>query len=183
MSPSADPAPDPAAPEPPVFHSEPLLAGAFHVEPDWLDYNGHMNVGYYLLAFDRALDTIYGERLDLGGAYARANGMGPFALETHLTYIREVRGGERFEVTYQLLDCDHKRHHYILMMRTDAALCATCEQISMNVDHKTRRSAPYPERQRMRLEALKRAHSALARPAQVGSVIGIRRGAGSGAAL
>ena len=28
------------------------------VEPAWIDYNGHMNMAYYNLAFDRALDHV-----------------------------------------------------------------------------------------------------------------------------
>jgi len=39
------------------------------VKPEWIDYNGHMNVAYYVLAFDHAIDDFYG-RLGLGEAYA-----------------------------------------------------------------------------------------------------------------
>ena len=28
------------------------------VEPAWIDYNGHMNMGYYLVAYDRATDGV-----------------------------------------------------------------------------------------------------------------------------
>ena len=38
------------------------------VEPTWIDYNGHMNMAYYHVAFDRAVDFAY-DQLGLGAHY------------------------------------------------------------------------------------------------------------------
>ena len=35
---------------------QPLYLTELCVESEWIDYNGHMNVGYYGVAFDRAAD-------------------------------------------------------------------------------------------------------------------------------
>ena len=59
------------------------------VEPGWIDYNGHMNVAYYVLAFDRATDRML-DLLDVGEAYRRRTEASFFVLESHITYDREV---------------------------------------------------------------------------------------------
>lgn len=154
------------------------------VSPDWIDYNGHMNIGYYGLAFDRALDDIYEGWLDMGASYVARTQMGPFALQENIHFLQEVRLGQRFRTRLLLLDFDHKRMHFIQSMyawpgaeesSAEPYLAATAEQISMNVDHGSRRSAPYPERVHARLSELMAAQRDLPRPAQVGAPLGIRR--------
>src|SRR5690242_2796218 len=44
-----------------------LIAFRGKVEPAWIDYNGHMNVGYYVVAFDKGTDGLL-DRLGLGEA-------------------------------------------------------------------------------------------------------------------
>ncbi len=158
------------------FPREPLSCGASVAREAWGDYNDHMNVGYYGVAFDTALEVWYEDWVNLGASYTKREGMGPFALQSNLHFLRELRLGERFEVFVQLLDCDAKRWHLFLTMRKeDGALAATLEQLSMNVDLSARRSAPIAEPQRRRLEEMLAAHKDLARPEQVGAPIGIRR--------
>lgn len=159
------------------FPPAPIELSGGSVPADWLDFNNHMNVGYYSLAFDRCVERFYHDWLDLAGGYVERESMGPFALQSNLHYLREMRGDDPYIVTVQLVDCDHKRWHFFARMinqRTDA-LAATLEQLSMNVDLRTRRSAPLPARQRERLDALRAAHQALPRPEQLGQAIGIRR--------
>lgn len=163
------------------FPEEPLFCAEAEVPKDWLDYNNHMNVGYYGLAFEVGLDAAYDNWLDLGRGYVESAGMGPFALQSSLHYLRELREGDRFRIEMRLLDHDHKRWRYILLMTNVrlGALAATCEQLSMNVDHATRRSAPLPERQQARLAAMMAAQSGLPIPEQVGAPIAIRRPGGA----
>lgn len=160
------------------FPNAPIACGARPVQREWLDYNDHMNVGYYALAFDQALDVVYEEWLGFGADYVRAHAKGPFALQQHFHYLRELRLGEEFTVAMQLLDHDEKRAHFVLMMSNaeTGALCATCEQVSIHVDHATRRSTPYPPWLRARLAELMAAHRDLAPPATVGRALGLRRG-------
>ncbi len=80
------------------------------VAPEWIDYNGHMNVAYYVLAFDRATDRLF-DYLGIGEAYRRATRHSIFALEAHVTYERELREGDEFEIATQLIDADRKRLH------------------------------------------------------------------------
>lgn len=159
------------------FPREPALCGVGTVEVGWIDYNGHMNVGFYGLAFDQLQERFYEEALNLGESYSKTSGMGPFALQTNLHFLDELRVGQRFEVRLQLIDCDAKRWHVFSTMINleTGSRAATNEQISMNVDHATRRSAPLPEAQQARLAALRAAHAELPRPAELGAPLGIRR--------
>ena len=160
--------------EPPV--AAPLVTGHQTVEPAWIDYNGHMNVAYYTLAFDRALDEVY-DRWGIGPALIPAYNMGPMALQTQIHYLAELLEGERFHAEAILLDADHKRVHVYMTMIAERTgrPCATYETLSMNVDLGARRSADYPPDVVARMAAWVEAHAALERPPQVGAQIAIRR--------
>jgi acyl-CoA thioester hydrolase len=145
------------------------------VLPEWIDYNGHMNVAYYVLAFDRALDRIF-DNYGIGPAYV-AQGQGSFfVLEAHVTYLRELVVHDPLRIAWQLLDCDPKRLHYVMAMRhaRDGFLAATSEQLALHVDVKSRRATPMPEAAFKHLTETLSRHQAKPRPEQVGSKIGIR---------
>ena len=151
------------------------------VEPDWVDYNGHMNLAFYVLAFDRATDHFY-DQLGIGIAYREQMQSSMFTLAINVDYLREVFAGDELRVTTQLLDCDAKRMRYFHQMYRghqmhqdeDAAPVATNECLAVHVDMNSRRSAPFPEVTRARVEALLGAHRRLAVPERVGRVLGVR---------
>ena len=146
------------------------------VLPEWIDYNGHMNVAYYVLAFDRALDQVF-DGLGIGAEYVRRTGHSFFILEAHVTYVREVVAGDPLRFAFQLLDADEKRLHYLVSMfhAEDGFLAARSEQICMHIDMESRRAASIPEAARQRLKSVLEAHASLPRPPEIGHVIGIRR--------
>ena len=39
-----------------AFFFAPFVSSTMRVEPGWIDYNGHMNMAYYHVLFDRALE-------------------------------------------------------------------------------------------------------------------------------
>jgi len=160
-----------------IYPQAPIVIGPRAVEPGWIDYNGHMNVAYYLLAFDQALDAFLDDWLGLGPAHVRRAGQGPYALQTHLHFLGELMEGEEFLVGIRMVDCDAKRMHLFCEMTHagHGGLSATMEQVIMNVDLTARKSAPYPDWAQARLEAMRRAHAGLERPAQLGAPIGLRR--------
>lgn len=159
----------------------PLVLPPRQVKPEWIDYNGHMNVAYYVLAFDNALDDAF-DRLDFGVDYVRRTASSFFVVETHVTYAREVRENDPLRITFQLLDHDEKRLHYFMAMHhaEEGYLAATSEQLGLHVSLETRRSTPMPAAMQARFAAMMAAHRALPRPAEAGRVIGIpkRRQAG-----
>lgn len=154
----------------------PLAKHRESVRKEWIDYNGHMNVAYYLVIFDHATDALL-DLVGLGERYSQTANAGTFAMEAHVTYQRELLLDAPVVVETQVLDYDHKRFHYFhrMLHETEGYQAATLEQISIHVDHDTRRSAPMPDSAQRALEELKAAHGALGTPPEVGSRIGIRR--------
>jgi acyl-CoA thioester hydrolase len=162
---------------PDIVHTiDTLSYGGFAVLPEYVDPNGHMNVGYYSVLFDKALDLPW-EILGLGYAGIAASGRSSFALETHVTYQRELREGDPLDFTFQLLDFDAKRIHYFMTMlhERERWLAATSESISICIDMTTRRSTGWPDDQMAHLRVLHLAHLPRPRPSEVGRPIGIRR--------
>lgn len=154
----------------------PFTSAEMAVEEGWIDYNGHMNVAYYGLVFDKALDVVY-EKIGIGETYVAQRGMGSFALQVHQHYLQEIRMGERYRIEMLLLDSDHKRwHHMAWMTKVETGeVAATYECLSMNVDHKTRRSASLPDDVIARLARIVEAQKSVPRPPQTGAALGIRR--------
>ena len=148
----------------------------FVVPPEYIDRNDHMNIGYYSVIFDKALDLPW-EMLGLGSSGIGAAGSSSFALENHVTYQHEVREGDPLDFTFQLIDFDTKRIHYFMTMLHARSrwLAATSESISICIDMTTRRSTTWPEDRLARLQALHEAHRQRPRPKEVGRSIGIRR--------
>lgn len=176
MTSPATPADFAAAPIP-EFAAAPLACPPATVPAAWIDYNGHMNVAYYSMAFDKSSDHVFNEDLGIGEHYARTLRMGPMILQQMLHYVGELLEGEAFQVHMQLLEWDAKKVHFYSEMRkvSDNSLCAISESLSLNVDLTARRAAPYPDWALARIEALGRAHAALPRPERAGASISLRR--------
>lgn len=154
----------------------PVQTRPMTVPADWIDYNGHMNVGFYGVAFDRSLDQLL-DLLGLGEDLVRTRAQGPYVIQTHLNFLRELRQGAQFFCRFRLLDHDHKRMHYFARMydAADQAPCATQEGLIMNVSHDTGRSAPYPDRAMARLARMLDDHRNLPADPIIGATLGIRR--------
>ena len=157
-------------------HAAPLALHRETVDPAWIDYNGHMNLAYYVLAFDHATDAFF-DYIGIGVAYLEANHCSTFTLETHVTYDRELMAGDPMRFETQLLDHDAKRLHYMHMMyhAEEGYLASTNELISLHVDMVQRRSSPMPQPVIERLDQVAVAHRALPRPPQAGRVISLGR--------
>ncbi|MEQ8230463.1 MAG: thioesterase family protein [Gammaproteobacteria bacterium] len=80
------------------------------VLPEWLDYNGHMNVAYYLVAFETGIDA-YKETIGMDLAYIEREGRSTVALESHITFQNEAMLGEELRVETRIVDFDGKRAH------------------------------------------------------------------------
>ena len=150
----------------------PLSCPEQAVEPTWIDYNGHMNMAYYHVAFDRAVDFAY-DQLGLGAHYVETAQASLFTAEVHVCYLQELSQGEHFTVSWQLLGFDSKRLHFFEHLHCGERLIAPSEQLALHVSMETRRTAPFPEEAVARLDYVAKAHAALPRPAQQGRILGI----------
>ena len=116
------------------------------VQPEWIDVNEHMNVAYYVLAFDLAVDAVW-TRLGITDHYIASQRNSTFAVESHVTYQRELTLDEPFIITAQLLAFDAKRiHQFMRMYHADEGyLAATAEWNNLHVDMSARRVSPWPD--------------------------------------
>ncbi len=154
----------------------PLLVHTETVKPQWIDYNGHLNVAYYMLIFDAGTEALL-DSLGLDAGYRERSQTSTFVLETHINYEHEVQLGAVVDIYAQLVDYDLKRIHYALFMQHQEAgfLAACCEIILMQIDMQTTRSASFPDFAMDNLAALSAEQAQLPPPPRLGSVIGIRR--------
>lgn len=154
----------------------PLVAPEQRVLPEWIDYNGHMNVAYYVVAFDIAVD-VYLEAIDFGQAYKNLGTGTSFALQSNVRHLGELNEGDPLKITCQLLDYNHKCTHYFMQMfhATEGYLAATAEQLNVHIGLPERKTAPLPENILANLEEMLASHKTLGVPDGAGATIGIRR--------
>jgi acyl-CoA thioester hydrolase len=147
------------------------------VKPEWIDHNGHMNMGFYLVAFDCIATNQFYHSMNIGVSHIQGLGKTTFTLGANIDFIREVLAGDQLRFTSQLMDYDHKRLHYIHRMYHDTKgyLAATNECLGMYIDIDTRRSTTFNQEQMTRFEqelALGKQHPT---PGEFGRKLGIRR--------
>lgn len=157
-----------------MAYPAPFLSAIHKIEDQWTDYNGHFNMAYYNVLFDRAGDEAF-EAIGLGGTYAKRTNCSFFTLEAHVTYLRELHARDTVMVETQFLDYDAKRIHYVEQMRqaTEGWVAAISELIVIHVDMNIRKSAPFPPDVLDNIKAMHAAHASLTVPPQVGHRIGI----------
>jgi acyl-CoA thioester hydrolase len=158
---------------PPLFFT-PFVSSLMRIDPGWIDYNGHLNMAYYSVLLDRAMDEAF-DLCGLGPGYPKARGLSYFLVESRLSFKRELTVETPARVTLQLLEVDDKRLHYAMEIREarEGWLAATGEHLSLHVDLATRKAAPFPDDVREQLETMRRAHAARPVPAWAGAGIRI----------
>ena len=124
-----------------------LFSASCTVKPQWIDYNGHMNMGYYLVAFDEIATDAYFDYLGIGETHKNTLNHSTFTLGSNIDYLQEVFEGDQLRFETRLVDYDHKRLHYFhCMYNVDKDyLAATNECLTMYIDMATRRSTSFSE--------------------------------------
>jgi acyl-CoA thioester hydrolase len=152
-----------------LLRPTPFLSSVMQIEPQWIDYNGHLNMAYYNVMFDRAVDELWLE-LGIGPAYMKERHRSTFTAECHVRYVREIHLGDPVQVSVLLVAADEKRLHTFKELRhaTEGWLSATSENMTLHIDMAARKTAPFPADIRARIEAVANAHSAIARPEAIG---------------
>ena len=152
----------------PLFFA-PFVSSVMRVEDHWIDYNGHLNMAYYNVLFDRAVDEAY-ELIGVGVDYVEKRRHSFFTAEVHLRYLRELHAGDQVRVTFQLLDYDRKRLHTFeqLFHAEHGWVAATSENMSLHVDMQARKTAAFPAEVTRRLAQMKATHARLPRPEAAG---------------
>lgn len=156
----------------PTSPESPLIRFDTKVQPDWLDYNGHMNIAYYSLAFDRAGEAFFSQ-VGLSQKHAEKTGNSWMVLEAHLTYQQEAMPQDELEIRSRILGLSGKRLQLFQTMfrKADASLLASNEQMILHVNLWQRRSIPFSAPIMARLQALYEKQRKLERPPETGRCI------------
>lgn len=155
--------------------NDPLLRPALFqssimpIEPQWIDYNGHLNMAYYNVLFDRAVDELW-LKLGIGPDYMKQRNNSTFTAECHVRYLREIHLGDPAQVSILLVAADEKRLHTFKELRhaTEGWLSATSENMTLHMDMSARKTAPFPPDIQARVQALADAQKNLERPEGIG---------------
>jgi acyl-CoA thioester hydrolase len=155
-----------------LHRAAPFQAQVMQIEPQWIDYNGHLNMAYYNVMFDRAIDELW-LKLGIGPGYMRERHGSTFTAECHVRYLREIHLGDPVQVSILLLGADEKRLHTFEELRHagEGWLSATSENMTIHIDMAARKTAPFPPDIRARIEAVANAHRAIPRPEGIGRKI------------
>ncbi|WP_376703975.1 thioesterase family protein [Mesorhizobium sp. ISC25] len=152
----------------------PFVSRAMEIEEAWIDYNGHLNMAYYNVLFDRCSDEAF-EMMGMGPDYVKERRLTIYTAEVHVCYVQELHLDHKVTVSFQLLDHDEKRlRAYQEIRHLDGWLAATSETLSLHVDMAGPKVAPFPADVLARVEAMRAAHAALPMPERAGRSIGIR---------
>ncbi|TIL62977.1 MAG: thioesterase [Mesorhizobium sp.] len=153
----------------------PFISRPMDIEKDWIDYNGHLNMAYYNVLFDRCSDDAF-EMMGMGPNYAKERRLTIYTAEVHVCYVQELHLEHKVQVYFQLIDHDEKRlRAYQEIRHVDGWLAATSETLSLHVDMSGPKVAPFPADVLARVEEMRAAHAALPMPERAGRSIGIKR--------
>ena len=121
-----------------------LLLTTTKIINEWTDYNGHMNLAFYILVFDKGAEKIL-SKFKMGEQSAKTTKKSTMAVESHTTYNNEVKENEEVDVHLSYFDHDKKRLHYKLEMyeKSKNILSATTEVLSLYIDLNIRKVSEF----------------------------------------
>jgi acyl-CoA thioester hydrolase len=107
---------------------------------EWVDYNNHLNMAYYVLIFDQACDVML-EKFKMGANSAKTEKRSTMVVETNTRYISEMREGEEVDIMLTFFDHDKKRLHLKLEIveKKTKKISASIEWLSLYVNLETRK--------------------------------------------
>ena len=112
---------------------------------DWIDYNNHMNVTYYLLIFDKFGADVLNDTFKMGELSAKTTGKSTMIVESNITYNQELKIDDVVNVNLVYFDHDKKRLQYKMEMvhKEKNFLASTIEVLALYVDLNTRKVSEF----------------------------------------
>ena len=128
-----------------------MLLKSFSVKQEWVDYNDHMNMAYYVLIFDQALEVAL-EKFKMGESSAKDLNRSTMVVETNTKYLSEVKQREEIDIHMTYFDHDKKRLHIKMEMieKGKKKISATIEWISLYIDLSKRKVTEF-EQEKLKL--------------------------------
>ena len=157
-----------------VVRATAFVSPVMQIEPQWIDFNGHLNMAYYNVMFDRAADALW-VVLGISSDYRQQYNYSTFSAEAHVRYLREIHLGDPVTVSVLLVAADEKRIHTFKELRhaTEGWLSATSENMSLHMDMAQRKTTPFPLHIQTRIQDVLKAHNTVERPDGMGRRIGM----------
>ena len=123
-----------------------MLLKSFSVKQEWVDYNDHMNMAYYVLIFDQALEVAL-EKFNMGESAAKDLNRSTMVVETNTKYLSEVKQGDEIDINMTYFDHDKKRLHIKMEMieKSEKKISANIEWISLYIDLNQRKVTEFEE--------------------------------------
>lgn len=155
--------------------STPFMSSVMEIKPEWIDYNGHLNMAYYNVLFDTGVDEAF-LKMGFGPGYAKEHKHTTYTADFRLRYLRELHVGSKVRVAFQLLDSSDRAFHFAQWLyHEDGWLSATGEGVGLHIDMSGPRVAPYPADVAAKVQAMLESHKDLPKPDFVGLPMGLRR--------
>ena len=123
-----------------------MLLKSFSIKQEWVDYNDHMNMAYYVLIFDQALEVAL-EKFNMGESAAKDLNRSTMVVETNTKYLSEVKQGDEIDINMTYFDHDKKRLHIKMEMieKSKKKISATIEWISLYIDLSRRKVTEFED--------------------------------------
>jgi acyl-CoA thioester hydrolase len=146
------------------------------VPAEFIDENGHMNIGRYFELGGRAVWDRGIEELGMGDDYIPERGMSTFTAEHHLRYFAEILRDEQVSVHVRLIDRSDKVLHgtALILNRTRRQLACTMEFTLVHMAMATRRPTAFPDDVALLIDTALKADD-LDWPAPVCGAMGVRK--------
>lgn len=116
----------------------------YRVRPEWIDYNGHLSEGYYVLVFGFATDAVLDE-IGVDAQYRSTTGCSAYTVEAHVRYLHEVGPDSELDVTSRIVTAAGKKLRICHEMSTNGRVVATEELLAVHVDGTSGRATQLPE--------------------------------------
>ena len=141
------------------------------VQKAWIDYNGHMNAGYYNVVLDQAAEALLRD-LDAIAYMERTSGTF-YSVETHIIYANELKLGDPIRVETQIVSHDRKRLHVFSMLyhAEKGYKAASGETMMLHYVQNEQAVRPMPDDFYAGVEALAEQHASLPIPTVVGRAV------------
>ncbi len=155
----------------PVFFA-PFVSSVMTVEPAWIDQNGHLNMAYYNVLFDRGLDEAF-SLVGLGWDYLKERGNSTFTAEVACPLPARIacrRPGAR-HLPVARFRPQAPAHLPAAVPRHRRLGVGHRRKLSLHVDMSAKKVAPFPVDVMKRLAAQKKSHGRLPRPEAAGKRI------------
>ena len=122
----------------------PVYLKSQNIIKEWVDYNNHLTMAYYILIFDQALEVML-EKFKMGADSAKNEKRSTMVVETNTKYISEIKQEDEVDIMLTFFDHDKKRLHYKMEMieKSSQKLSATLEMLSLYIDLNKRKVSEF----------------------------------------